>query len=533
MTTTSHVSSVRPVGLLQAGDRDALDHRAASLVARRPVDVIRVVLGSVSLALVTLVARAGLLEPFDRTPSVLRGVPDSVRICVAHSLGLVPPAAIVIVTAAALILRHGRLAFDAFAGGFTSWLAAMGMRWATDRPCSVELLPFLAVDHLLLPVGGFLLPAVAVLTALLVITRRYLSRSIRRALWFTVGLLALSLFLLGFDSCVCTALGVLVGWTVGAAICLVRGTQRWTPTASTVRFGLEHCGVIADGVERLSADARASTPFIVESEGQRLFVKIVARENRDADVLNRLYRYLVFRRSEDLAPLVTPKRAVEHEAYLALLAARSGARTPGILFASTTPSHDGVLVEEAIDGTSLDKLPGVEHGHLVDVWEQVCRLHSWRIAHRDLRLANVLIDRHGNAWILDFGFAEAAASDQVLAIDRAELLVSSALLVGAPEAVTAAMTATSTPALAGAGPFLQPSLLSAATRRSLRRQPALLDDLRSELSNLLQTSLEPVVPALRASLRVRRRSAARTRQRAAPRPDSSRLPSSTLLDKAS
>ena len=65
------------------------------------------------------------------------------------------------------------------------------------------------------------------------------------------------------------------------------------------------------------------------------------------------------------------------------------------------------------------------------VWEQFALMRSHRIAHRDLRLANVFLADDGEAWIIDFGFSELAASDTLLATDLAELLASSTTQVGA------------------------------------------------------------------------------------------------------
>ena len=62
-------------------------------------------------------------------------------------------------------------------------------------------------------------------------------------------------------------------------------------------------------------------------------------------------------------------------------------------------------------------------------------LRGHRIAHRDLRLANVFLDNSGQVWLIDFGFSEVAASDLLLATDVAELLASSSLCVGAARAV--------------------------------------------------------------------------------------------------
>ena len=53
------------------------------------------------------------------------------------------------------------------------------------------------------------------------------------------------------------------------------------------------------------------------------------------------------------------------------------------------------------------------------------------MAHRDLRLANVMLAPDGRPWFIDFGFAEIAATDHMLDTDVAELLSSTALKVGA------------------------------------------------------------------------------------------------------
>ena len=60
-----------------------------------------------------------------------------------------------------------------------------------------------------------------------------------------------------------------------------------------------------------------------------------------------------------------------------------------------------------------------------------------RIAHRDLRLANVFLADDGVVWMIDFGFSELAASDLLLTNDVAELLASSTLQVGPVRAVAA------------------------------------------------------------------------------------------------
>jgi undecaprenyl-diphosphatase len=101
-----------------------------------------------------------------------------------------------------------------------------------------------------------------------------------------------------------------------------------------------------------------------------------------------------------------------------------------------------------------------------------------RIAHRDLRLANVLLAPDGRPWLIDFGFAEIAATDQMQDTDVAELLSSTALKVGVKRSVDAAISVIGKSAVASAAPRIQPLALSTATRKSLVARKPLCDDLR-------------------------------------------------------
>ena len=115
---------------------------------------------------------------------------------------------------------------------------------------------------------------------------------------------------------------------------------------------------------------------------------------------------------------------------------------------------------------------------LAAIWRLVGELRRHRIAHRDLRLANIFLDDHGQVWLIDFGFGEVTASDLLLATDVAELLASSSLCVGPERAVAHAAAAVDPATLARALDRLHPWALSGATRTALKERPGLLDDLR-------------------------------------------------------
>ena len=83
------------------------------------------------------------------------------------------------------------------------------------------------------------------------------------------------------------------------------------------------------------------------------------------------------------------------------------------------------------------------------------------------------------------------ATDRDLALDTAQLLVDSALRMGTEPAVEAALTVLGTNAVARAVPFLQPPALPGATRRSLRANRAVLDEIRTAVQRVTDTELAP------------------------------------------
>ena len=71
-----------------------------------------------------------------------------------------------------------------------------------------------------------------------------------------------------------------------------------------------------------------------DSAGEELFIKVLGREERSADLLVRLWRFVAFRGIQDEVSLVPRQRQVEHEALMAVLAAQAGVRTPHVKLAA-------------------------------------------------------------------------------------------------------------------------------------------------------------------------------------------------------
>jgi glycosyltransferase 2 family protein len=467
-------------------------------IQRHPADVLRVLAGSVVVVVGGMAARSGHVFAFDANLfRLVNQLPDAVGrpLLVAMQLGTL--AAVPVVAAVALAARRPRLARDLALSGGLAWTLAKLVKSLVGEARPVALLDGVVVRGF--DTGlGYPSGHVAVAAALATAAGPWLPRPARRAAWWVVWLVALGRMYAGVHLPLDVLGGAALGWAVAAAVHLALGAPGSLPTASAIRQGLRAAGIEPDSLQPVVGDARGSVPFVVDAgAGRRLFVKAVGREQRDADLLFKLWRWAAFREVEDETPFATPKQAVEHEAYLSLLAARAGVRTPPVVAA--TPAEDGqmLLVQAYVAGQTLDRLDpaALDDGLLEAVWAEVGRLRAAGIAHRDLRLANLLVDADNRPWLLDFGFAEAAASPRRLARDVAELLASLAALVGADRAVRSAGATLGAEPVAQALPLLQPAALSTATRTGARSRPGLLDELRERAAAAAGTEppeLEPL-----------------------------------------
>ncbi len=293
------------------------------------------------------------------------------------------------------------------------------------------------------------------------------------------------------------ALGLLsdfgIGLAVSSVLLLIAGRHDLAPDRVDLTAGLRSIGIEVVSLEHLDVDARGSAPWIgVTTTGERVFVKALGRDERSADLMFRMYRWIRLRKTGDHRPFVSLRRAVEHEALVALQAAALGIRTPRILGVADAGLDGMVLAYEAVDGTSADAHEDLDDTALVEIWKMVSRLHEHRIAHRDLRLANIFIDADGDPLLIDFGFSELAASDQLLGTDVAELLASTAAVVGPERSVAAAHEATKLRELERALPWLQPSALSTATRDAIEGDKG-LEPIRQMLIENCRIEEEPLV----------------------------------------
>ena len=453
---------------------------------RSPVDVLRLAVASVLLlALAVLGWWAGdSVSSF--LASLFRGldaVPDWLATTVVVGTRLLATVAFVAGVGAAVITRRGRLLLTIVGAGV---LAAV-LAYLVDQLVHPQAVSLVDVDGSLGPLVDDAFPStagVAVIAAMVTAAAPWLPRRWRRLGAALVIGTALSRFVTAPVS-LGTVFALVIGWLSGSLVLVVFGGPVRRPDRDEVAAGLAQIGIVTETLEKASVDARGSTPwFATTTDGTRLFVKALGRDERSADLLFRTYRTIVPHDFGDERSFSSLRRTVEHEAMVAMAARELGVLTPPFVALASVDPDAFVLVYELIEGSSLD---GVDPGRLDDeiigqIWSQVALLRSRRIAHRDLRLANIFLGADGRISIIDFGFSELAASDLLLDTDLAELLASLTIAVGADRSVAAATAGVGAEALAGATTRLKPYALSGATRSAFKERPGLLEELRSTVA---------------------------------------------------
>ena len=454
------------------------------------MDVLRLVGGLVLIAIGVGIANlfdSALLGLADDGESALSGLPDWVRdIPIAILAAGIVIAAVGSVAWALLRTRFRRALFlvssftiaaglSAIAGNLLQSLVDADVKEAlttTDLP----LLRY-RIDNGVSPSD----PLVAGAIAMLGVSTSFLSNLVVRR----VGTLLAFCVAVSVFAAAIPALGLVtdigIGLTVASAVLLIAGRHDLAPQEWEIRTALHRIGLPAENLERLSVDARGSSPWLASGNHDLMFVKVLGRDERSADLLFRAYRWLRYRKTGDHRPFISLRRAVEHEALVSLQASGLGIPTPRILGVAEAGVDGMAVVYEALDGVSADQLDDISDDALDSIWTMVSSLHQRRIAHRDLRLANIFVSDEGDPLLIDFGFSELAASDQLLGTDVAELLASTTPVVGAHRAVAAAHRASGVEELERALPWLTKSTLSTATREAVGKDG--LKEIRQLLVN--------------------------------------------------
>jgi uncharacterized membrane protein YbhN (UPF0104 family) len=341
-------------------------------------------------------------------------------------------------------------------------------------------------------------PRVAIPGAVIIAASPHLTRPLRRFGRWLVFLAAVATTMLGASTPVGAIAGVLIATIAASSIHLVFGSSGGRPALDDVRYALAQLGVATRSLG--AAERQAAGFFLVDAidaEGGPLVVKVFGRDAHDSAVVTTIWRTVWYR--EAGSPIRFGRRQqVEHEAFITLLAAQAGVATDEVVIAGNTTDDDALLVLRPT-GTTLADLPaGPAGAELLDrIWAALAELHGAGIAHGQCDDHSLML-AGSEIGFVDFRGATVAPTVAQRRSDEAQTFMTTVLLAGEDEALTAASRALGSDGLSGLLPYLQPAALTPTQRRQVRERDIDLDQLRKRAANAAGTE----APALQQLRRI-------------------------------
>ena len=198
---------------------------------------------------------------------------------------------------------------------------------------------------------------VASSVAVVVLGSPWVSRAWRRAGWITVVVGVIFRAVAGGDVPTDLVLALGCGVVSGSAVLLAFGAPNKRPRGPAVVDAMARAGVPLMRLARAGVDARSSTPYFGEAEdGRQLFIKVLGRDERSADLMFRIYRFLRLKDVGDRGPFSSLQRMVEHEALVALYSNDMGILTPRLVVTTNVGDDGFLLAYERTAGDSLDRV---------------------------------------------------------------------------------------------------------------------------------------------------------------------------------
>jgi uncharacterized protein (TIRG00374 family) len=350
-------------------------------------------------------------------------------------------------------------------------------------------------------VGAVPLVALVVGAAVSFAASPHLSLPFRRLGRWVVWGAAGSTVMLGSTTPTGAALSLLVASASAAAVHLVLGSSVGRPTLADVADALEQVGLTIDA---LSVSARQSTGVLtvdgVDDSGRPVLVKVHGRDARDTQVLSRAWRGLWYRGAGPVA--LSRLQQVEHEGFVTLLAGARGVPAPEVLVAGRTETNDALVVLRGV-GTPLVGDDGPTDRTITDrvvaeVWRCVAQLHATGMAHGELSPDSFgILD--GEVVLRDLATVTIAASEDQRLSDRAQILVSTAVLVGIERATVVAAEELGEDGVQAMLPYLQLPALGRPLRRDLKAAPFDIDALRSATAAVVDVEVPDIAELRRVS----------------------------------
>jgi glycosyltransferase 2 family protein len=403
---------------------------------------------------------------------------------------------------AVLVARRLRFALVLTAAGLVALVLGLALQSLVD---SAAVRQAAGLDDPSTPEFPVVLLAVA--TAVILVASSYLTRTARHLLIGLLAMACVSAMLLTIGLTEDVIGGLALGWAVAAGVRFSVGSPEGTPSVEEVDDALRELGVRARDLRLTPEQVWGEVRYTATEEtpaGEAvgpLSIIVIGRDASDARLISKLWRFLWYK---DSGPQVSLTRLgeLERRAYLLLLAAQAGIPVEHVVAAGTAgEDEDAVLVLREPTGVRLPALAAGEltDDILVDAWSMVDRLHGTRVVHGTLTAGNVLRQHDGSIALLDFTRASSGRTPTRVALDRVELLSTTAALVGVDRALTAAEEVLGHEGMADLLSFLEPAAVSAAARKEIGDRKDLLKALREAGAERAGVDAPTLVPLRRIS----------------------------------
>lgn len=279
-------------------------------------------------------------------------------------------------------------------------------------------------------------------------------------------------------------ISVLAGHAIGLVVRYLAGTENPRVAARQIAEALARVGVEPVSMRQVETESSLGRRFQVTCEdGTHALVQVLDPDRSATRLLTQLTRVVRVRTWVTRAPGLSASTQVQQAAVPVLMARAAGVRTPRLLAAAEVDDRTMLYAEE--QPPELRPLEEFEPFAISDealsqAWREVRRMHHAGVAHEGLHPGSFAVDANGRVWVLGLTQGEIAAPRLRMRLDRAELLVATALLVGIDRALDAAEKEIGDQDLANLPALLQPIALNPAIRAALADDKGLLEAIRDE-----------------------------------------------------
>ena len=468
---------------------DDVEHRI-----RKPVDLLRFLVGCLTLALLIgigyLAGGAATAIGTGVLGAGRRRLPGRILdlIGIASTVGVVLLAGAMCVVQ--LVRRQYRLVVEATATAAASLGLVIAFDVVLHSQAAASLHAALGPAHggtASSPLNAYLASVVALGTVLGTSGRGALQR------WLgpLIALDVLTTLVNRQTTVLAVLLTVTIGYTLGVAVRYVAGLPSTRPSALEVAAALAAAGTPVTDLRRIRGVPSDTRRYAASTCGCPLDLTVLDRDQQGAGALYRLYRRVRLRSELSRNAPLSLEHALERQALMSYAVAAAGVRTPRLVSCVPVGPEAAVLAYEHIEGDTFAARTGaVTDAELEDIWRLVHRLHGQRIAHRGLTAERLLVCADGSTAVLEPGEGELAAGELTIALDRAQLLVETGILVGADRAADVALARMGAADTGRTLALLQGVVLHRSTRAALRRHRDVLPTLRRRLAEA-QPGSEP------------------------------------------